>query len=74
MASNSGLSHVFTQVKIYEAANCSEGSLIVIFFFSEAEEKFARKVVEDAGYIDMINESIFLIDCRRDNKTSASKA
>ena len=74
LASNSSLSHVFTQVKIYEAANCAEGSLIAIFFFSEEELKYANSVVKQAGYEDQIGEAIFLIDCRADNKPSASKA
>lgn len=74
LASNSSLSHVFTQVEIYEAANCSEGSLVVIFYFSEEEYVYAKNVVSAAGYESMIDESIYLIDCRNDNKVSASKA
>ena len=74
LASNSSLSHVFTQVQIYEAANCTEGSLIAIFYFSEAEYLTSKQIVKEAGYEDMIDESIFLIDCRNDNKISASKA
>ena len=74
LASNSNLGHVFTQVKIYEAANCAEGSLVVIFYFSEEEMKFAEKVVKDAGYEAAVGESVFLIDCRKDNKKSASIA
>ena len=74
LASNSSLSHVFTQVQIYEAANCTDGSLIVIFYFSEAEYLTSKQIVKEAGYEDMIDESIFLIDCRSDNKISASKA
>lgn len=72
LASNSTLGHIFTQVKIYEAANCSDGSLIAIFYFSESEYFTARKVIVNAGYENMINESIYLIDCRKDNKASAS--
>ena len=68
------LSHVFTQVQIYEAANCTEGSLIAIFYFSEAQYLTSKQIVKEAGYEDMIDESIFLIDCRNDNKISASKA
>lgn len=74
LASNSSLAHVFTQVKIYEAANCTDGSLIAIFYFSESEYQYSKQVIKTAGYEDMIDESIFLIDCRNDNKTSASKA
>ncbi len=42
LASNSSLGHVFTQIKTYEAANCTDGSLVVIFYFTE-EEKICRK-------------------------------
>lgn len=74
LASNSTLDHIFTQVKIYEAANCSDGSLIAIFYFSESEHLTALQVIKNAGYENMINESIYLIDCRNDNKASASIA
>lgn len=73
LASNPTLSHVFTQVQIYEAANCAEGSLIAIFYFSEGEYRRSQQIVKAAGYEKMIDESIFLIDCRNDNKPSASK-
>lgn len=74
LASNPTLAHVFTQVKIYEAANCAHGSLIAIFYFSEREYLHSKQIVESAGYAHMIDESIFLIDCRNDNKPSASIA
>ena len=74
LASNSKLPHVFTQTKIYEAANCADGSLIAIFYFSESEYLYATQVIKSAGQEDAIGESIYLIDCRCDNKISASKA
>lgn len=74
LASNASLAHVFKQVKIYEAANCTEGSLIAIFYFSEAEQQHTMQVIQSAGYEHDIGESIFLIDCRNDNKASGSKA
>ena len=74
LASNSSLGHVFTQIKIYEAANCTDGSLVVIFYFTEEEKRFAEKVIEDSGYKSAIDESIFWIDCRKDNKKSVSIA
>jgi len=74
LASNSTLDHVFTQVKIYEAANCTDGSLIAIFCFSESEYLKARQIVINASYEHMIDESIYIIDCRNDNKASASIA
>ena len=72
LAKNSSLDNVFNQVKIYEAANGSDGSLIAIFYFTEAEYQKAYRIVENAGYKDLIDGSIFLIDCRNDNKPSAS--
>ena len=43
-------------------------------WLSEEEMKFAEKVVKDAGYEAAVGESVFLIDCRKDNKKSASIA
>lgn len=74
LASNSSLGHVFTQIKIYEAANCTDGSLVAIFCFSDEEMKYAENVVNNEGYAGAIGEAIFLIDCRKDNKKSASIA
>jgi hypothetical protein len=73
LASNSSLSHVFAQVKIYEAANCADGSLVAIFYFSQAEFEEAKHIVINAGHEEQIDKAIFLIDCRSDNKPSASK-
>ena len=74
LASNKKLDHVFTQVGIYEAANCAEDSLIAIFYFTEEEHITAMQVVRNAGYERMIDDSIFLIDCRNNNKQSGSIA
>ena len=74
LASNPKLDHVFTQVEIYEAANCTDGSLIAIFYFTESEYLTARQVVVNSGYENKIDEAIYLIDCRNDNKPSASIA
>ena len=72
LASNTSLEHVFTQVQIYEAANCTEGSLIAIFYFTMEECIKAQNIIKVAGYEELINNSIFLVDCRNDNKPSAS--
>lgn len=74
LASNTQLARVFSQVKIYEEANCADGSLIAIFFFTAEEEKRALNVIKSVGYEFMVGESIILIDCRADNKPSASIA
>jgi len=74
LASNSRLDHIFKQVEIYEAANCTNGSLIAIFYFSEEELQKTKNLVVEQGYEELLDESIFLIDCRSDNKPSASIA
>jgi len=73
LASNSQLErNIQNQVAIYENANRTTQSYKVILFFTSQEEfKVARilkrlKVTQDAG--------VFLIDARKDNKPSASKA
>lgn len=73
LASNSRLNHVFDQVNVYEAANDTKQSIIVIFYFTEEEQNKAIRMISDAGFRDKIDDSIFLIDCRKDNKISASK-
>jgi hypothetical protein len=74
LASNSRLPHVFEQVSIYEKANNAEGSLIAIFYFNQQEDEKTHRTIRGLGFDAMIGESIFLIDCRSDNKPSASKA
>ena len=73
LASNSQLErNIENQVAIYEKANQTTQSFkVILFFTSEEEAKVSRilkklKVPKDAG--------IILIDARRDNKPSASKA
>ncbi|NBR86216.1 MAG: hypothetical protein EBS84_16940 [Proteobacteria bacterium] len=73
LASNSQLErNVLNQVAIYEKANQTTQSFKVILFFTAEEEAKTKnvlsrlKVSKEAG--------IVLIDARRDNKPSASKA
>ena len=73
LASNSQIEkNLQNQVAIYEAANRTTQSYKVILYFTEAEAAKLRKLIQklkiptDAG--------IVLIDARRDNKPSASKA
>jgi len=58
--------------EIYKKANETENSIIVIFYFSEAEFNKVKRIIEDAGLTDKVNENIILIDCREDNKQSGS--
>ena len=74
LASNSQLNHVFKQTEIYKKANCSEQSIIVIFYFSEKELIKVNKMLNDNNANNRVDKDIFLIDCRNDNKKSASKA
>jgi hypothetical protein len=60
------------QVAIYEAANRTKRSLKAIFYFSDEERQKVQKVLKELKL--EADESIILIDCRRDNKPSASNA
>jgi hypothetical protein len=60
------------QVKIYENANRTEKSLKVIFYFSAAELVKVNRILKKLELES--DDSIILIDCRRDNKQSASNA
>lgn len=73
LASNPNLKHVFEQTEIYKKANEAEKSVIAIFYFTEQELIKVNKMINDAGQNERIDEDIILIDCRNDNKPSASK-
>lgn len=73
LASNSKLKqNVAKQVGVYEAANRTSKSLKVIFYFSESERLKVADVLKELK-LDA-DERIVLIDCREDNKPSASNA
>ena len=73
LAKNKRLSHVFEQVSSYQKANRVRDSLIVVFYFSEDELDKVNALIEASHLKDHIDNRIFLIDCRLDNKESASK-
>jgi hypothetical protein len=60
------------QVRIYEDANRTEKSLKVIFYFTAVELGKVNRILKQLKLED--EDSIILVDCRRDNKTSASNA
>lgn len=68
LAKNPKLKNVFAQVDAYEAANSTKESIVVIFFFSENEKNRVDEIIK--GYHG--KKEIVLIDCRNDNKVSAS--
>lgn len=71
LAKNSKLQqNLEKQVAIYEAANRTKKSLKAIFYFSDEERQKVQKVLKELKM--ETEESIILIDCRRDNKPSAS--
>lgn len=72
LASNPNLSHLFDQVKIYEQANQCSNSLYAIFYFSQGELEIVEKMLSKTNTKNLLGESVFLIDCRNDNKPSAS--
>jgi hypothetical protein len=60
------------QVQIYEDANRTKKSLKVIFCFSNAERQKVHKILKELRLEK--DDTIILIDCRQDNKPSASNA
>jgi len=73
LASNSKLKqNLQNQVKIYEKAADAKRSIKVICFFSAEEFDRATKIVEEVGL--KTDPYIVYIDCRGDNKPSASNA
>jgi hypothetical protein len=73
LASNSSLGrNLEIQAEIYKRASDAEHSLKVIIFFTSTEHRRVLRILKDLG-LDT-NPSIILIDARKDNKPSASKA
>jgi hypothetical protein len=71
LAKNSKLAqNLEKQVAVYEAANRTSQSLKAIFYFSQSEKEKVLSILNGLGLED--DESIVLIDCRDDNKPSAS--
>ncbi len=73
LASNTGLErNLAKQVEIYKKANQTKNALTAIVFFSLQERKRVRAVLERLKLEE--DPDILLIDARRDNKVSGSKA
>jgi hypothetical protein len=73
LAKNSKLEqNLLNQVGIYERANRTNKSLKVVFYFTKYEHQKVLKVLRKLKLQD--DASITLIDCRADNKPSASNA
>jgi hypothetical protein len=60
------------QVEIYKAANNTKNSFKVILFFDDSEERKVKDALKSMNATE--DTGIILIDARRDNKPSASKA
>jgi hypothetical protein len=73
LASNTALEQGLSkQVDIYEVANNTKQSIKVIFCFTEGDQVRVNVILKSLGRIN--NESIVMVDARKDNKPSASKA
>ncbi|MFJ7303301.1 hypothetical protein [Streptomyces sp. NPDC099088] len=73
LASNSSLArNLERQVAIYEAANGTRKSVKVILCYTAEDQEKTARVLADLGIRD--EPSVVVIDARRDNKPSASKA
>ncbi len=73
LASNSSLKrNLQKQVEVYKKASDAESGLKVILYFSQSELRRVQAVLK---VLDLLNnEDIILIDARRDNKPSGSRA
>ena len=73
LASNTQLAkNLQNQVEIYKKAHDTDKTIKVIIFFSAKEERRVKKILTALG---LSNEKyVVLIDARKDNKVSASKA
>jgi len=60
------------QVEIYEKASDAKRSIKVIIYFSAAERKRVIGILDDLNLSD--DRDVILIDARKDNKPSGSKA
>ena len=60
------------QTEIYKAASDAEHAIKVILFFSAEEEERVLTILKEVGLLD--HPDVILIDARRDNKPSGSKA
>lgn len=69
LAKNSKLKSVFAQTDAYEKANRTKDTIVVIFYFNQTELEKVQNLVNDYKG----DKEIILIDCRSDNKESASK-
>ena len=72
LARHPRLKDVFKQVEVYKKANRTDKYIIVIFYFTKDEYNTAIDIIKDNNFEDTIDNNVFLIDCRRDNKISAS--
>jgi len=73
LASNSQLKrNLMNQVKIYQEANPASRSIKVILYFSLDELQGVKLILKELKLLN--DETIVLIDARRDNKKSGSKA
>ena len=74
LASNNRLGSIFKQVNQYEkASGCINGtSVYAIFGFDKKDEERFNRLIDENKVRHLVNVTIFYIDCRKDNKVSAS--
>ncbi|MBK8205337.1 MAG: hypothetical protein IPK87_00960 [Planctomycetes bacterium] len=73
LASNRKLEQgIAKQVPIYEKANRTKSSIIAIFFFTSQQHNTVKRILRRLKREK--DRGIVLINCRKDNKASASKA
>lgn len=73
MAKSSTFEKVFGQIESYKKTNRCTNGIIVVFYFSNLEYEKAMQVIKERNKEKDIDNTIFLIDCIKENKISASK-
>jgi hypothetical protein len=73
LASNRKLAKIFAQMDVYAKANQSKDNLYAIFCFSADEQRIVNNMLIEAGKQELVDDKIFIIDCRNDNKLSGSR-
>ncbi|MDR1695419.1 MAG: hypothetical protein LBR69_02125 [Endomicrobium sp.] len=73
LARSTSLTRVFRQINTYKKVNKTNDGIVVIFCFSEEDYDKSNKLISDNKKEKEIDVSIFLVDCRVENKISGSK-
>lgn len=73
LASNTQLRrNLEKQAEVYQKASDANSAIKVIIYFTDTEKRKVEQIIHELGFV--LNSDIVLIDARKDNKPSGSKA